>query len=856
MFDLNECRANLWNQLLVDIEKSDFNSAKTTHEKLFSLERFWSFPGKEVLDKIQEYLVKSQMQLSSSLVSNVLRKLDEPSRRYFRPYGGNLEQLDTIKYNNSGSHLEKKKKNKLKKPCFEILIFHPDPYNHYYLYYNSLNGQQSERDEYYYDIIFANNLADAALALATNHNIQACVSLSGCLSKSSFQDSNKWLESLLSLEEITDLSPSVDNALILKEISNFLRPEVENYYISEVEFSVLNEKYFNSFNKVFYHILPFKDLHYYLLNGVRKRFNTPFYNSLYSYSQKPKTVFHALPVSQGGSIKNSLWTKDFYEFYGENIFDAETSSTQRGLDSLLNPKGPIKNAQITAAKTFGSDKTFFVTNGTSTSNKIVMQANLTPDDIVFISSDCHKSVPYGVVLSGASVIFLQTNAVEKYDLYGAIPLEQIKLRMLELKEIGELYRLKQIVLTNCTFDGLTYDVEKYMMEILAIKPDIIFHWDEAWFAHGHFHPIYKNRHAMGVTRKLQARFQSPEYISEYKKCDCKESMPDPEKVKLRVYATQSTHKTLSSFRQGSMIHVIDEQFNEDSFLDAFYTHTSTSPNYQILASLDIARRQVALEGYSLVSKSIELASWLKKHLINNPKVSALFRVLISEDIFPEKTNHKDVKINECEILNEVINYQQEGMLVDPTRVTLDISETGLTGSQFRKLLINRYNIQVNKTSRHTVLFIINIAATRKSVEYLYRTLAEMADLIINKKTDELVVESSSMPQNRKYHGRYLPYKHTMIASLRKAYYDAYKNENIEYLTVNKENLEKSKNGELWVSALFVTPYPPGFPLLVPGQVIDYEMLSYISSIINDEIHGFDKELGLKILKDTNDITKN
>ena len=109
--------------------------------------------------------------------------------------------------------------------------------------------------------------------------------------------------------------------------------------------------------------------------------------------------------------------KDFYQFYGDNLFLSETSATQGGMDSLLNPKGAIKNAQAKAAACFGAQKTFFVTNGTSTSNKIVMQANLQPGDIVFVSSDCHKSVPYGVMLSGARAVFLQTNAVIEYDLY-------------------------------------------------------------------------------------------------------------------------------------------------------------------------------------------------------------------------------------------------------------------------------------------------------------------------------------------------------------------------------------------------------------------------------------------------------
>ena len=133
-----------------------------------------------------------------------------------------------------------------------------------------------------------------------------------------------------------------------------------------------------------------------------------FFSALRKFAKQPTGVFHALPISRGTSVTRSHWIRDMVEFYGINIFLAETSATTGGLDSLLNPLGPLKKAQELAAKTFGAEKTFFVTNGTSTANKIVVQAIVKPGDIILIDRDCHKSHHYGMVLAGAQVSYLDS----------------------------------------------------------------------------------------------------------------------------------------------------------------------------------------------------------------------------------------------------------------------------------------------------------------------------------------------------------------------------------------------------------------------------------------------------------------
>ncbi len=163
-----------------------------------------------------------------------------------------------------------------------------------------------------------------------------------------------------------------------------------------------------------------------IMRGIAERYNTPFFSALVEYSQKPTGVFHAMPISRGNSVFKSRWINDFGDFYGRNMFLAETSATTGGLDSLLQPTGPLKKAQEMARDAYGSQYTYFVTNGTSTANKIVMQALVQPQDVVLIDRDCHKSHHYGLVLGGAYPVYLDSYPIEEYSMYGAVPLNRSK----------------------------------------------------------------------------------------------------------------------------------------------------------------------------------------------------------------------------------------------------------------------------------------------------------------------------------------------------------------------------------------------------------------------------------------------
>src|SRR4249920_2450684 len=391
------------------------------------------------------------------------------------------------------------------------------------------------------------------------------------------------------------------------------------------------------------------EVHLNILEGVADRVATPHFDNLKRYAARPIATFHALPIARGKSIMKSNWIHDMGEFYGQNLFLAESSATTGGIDSMLEPTGNIKVAQEKFARAVGADHVFFVTNGTSTSNKMVYQAVTKPGDIVIADRNCHKSHHYGMVLSGAQPLYVEAFPMTEYSMYGAVPLRTVKQALLNLKAEGRLDRVKMVTLTNCTFDGHVYNTRRVMEECLAIKPDVIFLWDEAWFGFARFSPFLRPRTAMGAANDIEAWLRDPTSVAEYEKqrteLGAKPSdavlqktrlIPDPRQIKLRVYQTNSTHKSMSAIRQGSMLAVKDVEFHtvEQQFKEAVFTHASTSPNQQLIASLDVSRRQMELEGYGLVANAIEVALAIRQTVRNNPLISKYFSVLDTDKMVP------------------------------------------------------------------------------------------------------------------------------------------------------------------------------------------------------------------------------
>jgi arginine decarboxylase len=750
---------------------------------------------------------------------------------------------------------------------------------------DELRRLRRPEDPFTYELVFVPSFEDALVAVGLNFHLQACVIRPGFRLRSPLD--LRRIDHFLPASPTEDVEPGsvIDRIGLLAERISQIRPELDLYLVGHAAIEAIAGEVGRRFQRVFLR-QDALELHLSILRGVGSRYQTPFFTALREYSRQPTGVFHALPISRGKSVVGSPWVSDMAEFYGLNIFLAETSATSGGLDSLLEPVGYIKRAQELAARAFGEQRSYFVTNGTSTANKIVVQSIVTPGEIVLVDRNCHKSHHYALMLAGARTNYLDAYPLDQYSIYGAVPLATIKQQLLAYRRAGRLDQVKMLALTNCTFDGIVYDVERVMEECLAIKPDLVFLWDEAWFAFARLHPVYRRRTAMATARRLRERYHDPAYRERYaaqaaELADADDEvwlrtrlLPDPDKVRLRVYATQSTHKTLTALRQGSMIHVYDQQFghrNEEAFREAFMTHTSTSPNYQILASLDLGRRQVELEGFELVQKQVELAMVLRDVVENHPLLRRYFHILTTKDLIPAEYRQSGVEPVPGDMTALRQAWEHDEFVLDPSRVTLYIGLTGVDGDTFKHdYLMDRYGIQVNKTSRNTVLFMTHIGTTRSSVAYLIEVLVKLAQQLeddvdrlgpLDRHAHELRVQALSgqpppLPDFSAFHRRFGgdPDRETREGDLREAFFLAYNDGLCEYLTGEQAEARLDQGREV-VSATFVIPYPPGFPILVPGQVISRNILTFMRALDTREVHGYLPGLGYRVFTEEALATK-
>jgi arginine decarboxylase len=878
-------RTDSWQHLktLADEWSEEGPSAKLTKavaaelEGLGRLEAYFAYPGHGVIERLRSFAGTGDVESFSRLSHFVVRMLVSHSYRMY------LDQDET-------SSWPEPEENDLlpvhpglvedERPYFEVLVVDDLTTAEAGKLEERLRAFRSDEDDFVYDIVVVPSFEDALIGVLLNYHIQSVVVRYGFPLES--RNRLAMLDRTLAKFNANRLEEGAVG-LALGRAIQALRPELDLFLVTDAPVEKLAGKSGDCFSRVFYRQEDYRELHQSILKGIEKRFRTPFFSALREHSRRPTGVFHALPIARGKSVTNSHWIREMEEFFGPSLFMAESSATTGGLDSLLQPHGSLREAQDAASRAFGSEQTYFVTNGTSTANKIVLQALAGQGDIVLVARDCHQSHHYALALSGAFPDYLNPYPLTPFSFYGGVPLSEIKAELLRLRDAGKLSRVKVLLLTNCTFDGIVYNPEKVMEEVLAIHPDITFIWDEAWFAFATFTPVTRGRTAMDSARSLRRRFASLEYREKYQewratfdaqKGDEKWAGPlmaDPDKAKIRVYATHSTHKTLTSFRQGSMIHIHDTEFErlaEESFHQAYLTHTSTSPNYPILASLDIGRRQVELEGYELVQSAIEIALILRERINSHPGIARFFRVLTPDDLVPAEyrpsgfSGYREAR-TDWKRMDRA--WEEDEFCLDPTRLTLFVGAAGIEGDTVKRMLMEDYDIQVNKTSRNTVLFMTHIGTTRGAAAHLIEVLARMAEDLADtagsenehraelrrRKVENLTENMPPLPNFSAFHRSFRddPDSPTREGDLRTAFQLSNRPGTVYYFPMGPELFAAIDSGKELVSASFVTPYPPGFPVLVPGQVVSREIVEYLTAVDVTEIHGYDAELGLRLFKD-------
>jgi arginine decarboxylase len=286
-------------------------------------------------------------------------------------------------------------------------------------------------DRFVYEIVQAGTFEDAVVATICNHDLQAIVIRDGFDFHS--RHNAPVMREFLLRHLPTDAATTEPGALAtaLAGAIKRYRPELDLYLLTDRSVEELaGSDAAAPLRRIFHNVEELMELHLSIIDGINDRYETPYFDNLQKYAARPIGTFHALPVARGKSVFRSNWIRDMGHFYGTNIFLAESSATTGGLDSLLEPTGNIKKSQDMAARAFGAKRAFFGTNGTSTSNKIVVQAVCQPGDIVIVDRNCHKSHHYGFVLAGVQPYYVEAFPLTEYSMYGAVPLPTIKQALL------------------------------------------------------------------------------------------------------------------------------------------------------------------------------------------------------------------------------------------------------------------------------------------------------------------------------------------------------------------------------------------------------------------------------------------
>ncbi|MFK8043490.1 aminotransferase class I/II-fold pyridoxal phosphate-dependent enzyme [Congregibacter sp.] len=508
-----------------------------------------------------------------------------------------------------------------------------------------------------------------------------------------------------------------------------------------------------------------------LRRAIAKRASTPFADTLREYVEGARDAWHTPGHSSGDGLRESPWVADFYRMMGEHVFNADLSVSVQELDSLLEPSHVIHAAQDLAADAFGAKHTFFVTNGTSMANKVIVQHVLGSGGKMLVDQACHKSVHHAAIMSGVDPVYLPASVNEVFGLYGPVSKANI------YAAIERHPDARLLVLTSCSYDGFYYDLAPIISRAHAAGMKVLV--DEAWYAHGYFHPRLRP-------------------------CAL-ESGAD--------YVTQSTHKMLSAFSQASMIHVGDPEFNESRFREHLNMHTSTSPQYGLIASLDVARKQMSMEGFSRLDRCIGYASELCEGIADSDR----FRVLGLADMLPRELADDSVRL-------------------DPTKLTIDVSRSGCSARDLQKALYEKHSIQVEKITHNTLSVLVTLGTTQSKVLRLINALRSLAREMPGSAIN-------SAPPS------VLPAIGTMHISPREAYFGG-----SEDLPLNDDThgINKALIGR--VSADQLVPYPPGIPVLVPGQGISEDVLDYLLDLYHGdsgiELHGLMKHDGRPMLRVT------
>ncbi|ACO79124.1 Ornithine/lysine/arginine decarboxylase [Azotobacter vinelandii CA] len=547
----------------------------------------------------------------------------------------------------------------------------------------------------------------------------------------------------------------------------------------------------------------------------------PFFSALVEHTLQSNYSWHTPGHGGGVAYRKSPVGQAFHQFFGENTLRSDLSVSVPELGSLLDHTGPLAAAELRAARNFGADHTFFVINGTSTANKIVWHSMVARDDLVLVDRNCHKSIVHAIVMTGAIPLYLVPERNE-LGIIGPIPLSEFSRESIAAKIAanplarGREPRVKLAVVTNSTYDGLCYNAE-LIKRTLGDSVEVL-HFDEAWFAYAAFHEFYAGRYGMGTTRSPDAPL---------------------------VFSTHSTHKLLAAFSQASMIHVQDggrRQLDRDRFNEAFMMHISTSPQYGILASLDVASAMMeGPAGRSLIQETFDEALSFRHALAN------LRQGLAADDWWFDiwqpplgatggQGNAADWLLTPAADWHGFDALPEDYVLLDPIKVTLVTPGLGGAGQGIPAAVVGRFlwerGLVVEKTGLYSFLVLFSMGITKGKWSTLLTELLEFKRCYDANLPLEQVLPSIAGAGGACYAGmglrdlcdqlhdfnrqsaraKALKHLYSLLPEIALKPADAYdKLVRGEVEAVPIEHLEGR------IAAVMLVPYPPGIPLIMPGE---------------------------------------
>lgn len=572
----------------------------------------------------------------------------------------------------------------------------------------------------------------------------------------------------------------------------------------------------------------------------------PYFKALKKLTEEGTYQWDA-PGHMGGAayLKHPAGA-EFHRFFGENIMRADIGISNVELGSWLDIEGPPAESQRMAARIFGADWTFYVLAGSSASNRIVIQAAVGKDEMVVVDRNCHKSLNHAMTLANSRPVYFQPSR-NGYGMIGLIPPKRFTREHIRklvkdspLTAGANSTEAVHAVVTNPTYDGILYNVDR----VAALLADSVprMHFDEAWYAYGKFHPIYKHRFAMGVPKDMKNR--------------------------PTVFAVQSTHKMLPAFSMASYIHVSNSARGAIAWSplkEAFMMHGTTSPFYPLIASLDIASAMMdAPTGPALLEDTIRYAVDFRR------RVAAVADRFRKEGDWcfsiyqPDKVRiggknvdfHKapvDALCNDAGCWTMRPKEAWHGLpddvvaddfaMLDPTKVTIlcpgtdahgKIAKQGIPGTILSKFLDARRQ-EIARTGDYTVLILFSVGTTQGKSGTLLETLLAFKRLYDRDASLEEALPELARAHPERYGTLTLRQlcdeMHQVMTELD---LQAMANQAGEVLSEQvltpadayqrliHGRVEEVRVADLpgRVAALMIVPYPPGIPVLMPGERVD------------------------------------